>query len=323
MGCEQSAQRKTSDGDGATDANGLPNVPAGSWYGSPYDMHNPAVTVYHESHKGEILFNTEIFPTADGDLAALPGGVPRVRQERFCLGVDNMYGMAYLHATPLFTEYTWRSRVAHDPPQGKFEKPFYDTLVGIKVSVDGVAIPDSAPTAESLPQCTATLKSHEAMNWTAIPIVLLPDPLHSIVRHSSAYYGLMQSFAMRALTLRPTGDVHRVDVEVCYGCKNERDFCTPFIAQGSFEMVVLDDAMGAVRGVLDAARRGLASEAAAARQIPLAMQEQNHGPCPSCGDAMRYACSTCTAPVCGGPACSSVARRGGYPQACSVHMAVN
>jgi hypothetical protein len=315
MGCKQSDLRE----DGTViNPDHLPPVPAGSWYGQPYDGPEVQLSPFHERHRGLIPFNTEYFPTSNADLARLPNREPRIRDDMFCLGVDSIYGMAYLHSTALFTEYSWRSRVTHDAPSGKFEKPFYDTLMGIKVSVDGVQIPDSAPTAESLPQCTATLRAHEAVEWRAVPVILFPDPNHFTMRHSSLYYGLVQSFCMLALTLRE-GSRHKVDVEVCYGCKAEAEFCTDFIAEGSFELAVMEGAQSQVREVLETARRGLAN-VGMARTVPLTYQEQP-GSCNSCGQTLQHACTACCAPVCGNKNCTTVIAVG-YPQSCPHHLPI-
>jgi hypothetical protein len=340
MGCNQSDLRG-GDEENPINREGVPEVPPGSWYAVPFDEPSPMPeTPFHKQHKGKVLFGPRRFPTAPDDLALLPGGEPVVSHSPCIAGAQYLYGMAYLFNTALFVEHFWRTRVAHDPGAKDamarcFGRPFYDTLVGVKVYLDDVLVPDAAPHKQSLPQCTSTYRCHEAVAlWRAIPVPLLPDLDAFPLNCTDVYHGLALSVAtaVAALPVREGEDeanTHALRVEVVYGAKSEGNFCTDFIARGADTLIVNAATAAALEPYIAELRRRvrLGGEEGVTRNVVLlparmAQQLGDAHSCAQCHQSMRYACTVCGAPVCGTQRCVTRPVEG-YPYGCLNHRPVS
>jgi hypothetical protein len=269
------------------------------------------VTDLHEQLKGNTMFSSAVIPVKRLDLdLAKP-----VFKERFTLGVDKIYGMGYLHNTALFIEHHWRTRVTHNPPTGKFDRPFYDMLVGVIVTIDGRLVDDLLPRPESIPQCTTTLRSHEAASvWIVIPFVLVGDPNDPILGVIDMYRELSLSF-LRACAALSVGE-HTVVVDIVFGCKKEARFCSEFISRGSFKLDVKNES----RVLVEAQFRTLQG-LIAAEISPVVVCNPPTGPCVFCGAPLRFYCTVCGANICGSPKCVWC-KFSGYPHGCSTHTAI-
>ncbi|PWV07573.1 hypothetical protein C3747_100g67 [Trypanosoma cruzi] len=175
-----------------------PQVPSNSWYAREFtEVTRMSLTEFHMKKRGNVVFSNAYIPVGASELEKLPGRAPPM-PATLEIGRDLVYGMAYLHNTPLFTEHQWRLRVAHHAKwrqdEGKkhegseerrsicrrewaktiYDRPGIDTLVGIRVFVENKLVPDEYPTTRSIPNCTATIDASEAFNnWICIPIVLV------------------------------------------------------------------------------------------------------------------------------------------------------
>ena len=298
----------------------LPDVPEQSWYGLPFtDITPMPPNAFGSRYAGMVLFNNTHFPTAPRELHRLPNNEPLVRaeDELFVLGVDHVFGMAYLHDTALSVEHAWRLRVNHNVAStARYEKPFYDTLVGIQVFINGRLVPDQKPHELSLKGCTATLNTHDAVSvWRCIPIPLLPSPDHFTVATIHIYRGLAYSFAAAAASLRP--GTHAVRVDVVYGCRKENDFATEFIARGELSLAVPADSREAVLRHVARMERLVNAPPPEHRLIPMG-DAGRCGVCPTCTQPAAMACTICGARVCGTVRCAWTIVEG-YPFCCATH----
>lgn len=344
MGCQTTTAREGGGGaslDGRPHINPahLPAVPADSWYATPFTEDTPMeLTGFHAKRKGEVVFATKQIPTRAIEFAQLDTqNREPATSNTFQLGVDPIYGMGYLHNTALYIEHYWRTRVNHSfAGDSKFDRPFYNMLLGVKVFINNELVPDQAPGPDSLLQCTATIRAHEATStWLCLPIILFPtggtienNPLLSVVE---VYRGLCLSFSLAAQTLLPGN--HTVRVEVVYGCRAEQNFCTDFIARGSFTLVVADGATDKLSRVVNELASMIQSHAAISANSPTGLQRETvipnralsasaaaSRPCPFCSAPLRYVCTICSAHVCGSSSCVW-SKFGGYPYGCQTHKA--
>lgn len=311
MGCKVSTVK----GDGAPiNPAHLPPVPEKSWYARKFVDFTPMpVTDFHVRHKGHTLFSRSKIPLRKTEIDALPAG-PQL-QSQFTLGVDTIYGMAYLHNTALFIEHHWRTRVQWNMGAEKYDKPFYNTLLGVKVFINDVLVPDSFPFGESIPFCTSTIRAPDAVSmWVAVPIVLCGHPDDEVLKTISLYRGLMFSFLEAAITLQP-GE-HDVRVEVVYGCKAESNFCTEFISRGGLKVMVTNESRELLSGYLSVLS-GMLEEHP---RTTIPKMSLPHEPCVYCNTPKAYLCAICGAEICCSPQCvwSPVV---GYPFGCKSHKA--
>lgn len=311
MGCKQSDLRD--DGAIINPAN-LPPVPTDCWYALPFTETSPMPqTDFHTANKGKVLFSPLCIPTRAAEINSLPNKEPPL-QFAFVVGEDNIYGMGYLHNTALFIEHHWRTRVEHNPPRNKFERPFYDCLIGIQVYINDVLVPDCAPHNESLVQCTTTYRAPEAVTlWRAVPIVLIGDPSHFTLSQVHLYRGLSLSFLTAVETLN-VGE-HDVRVEVVYGCKSEANFCTQFIARGACTIIVTDESRAKVRQLRSVVDRLIDDNP------PRVLKGPATEGCLYCRHPLQYTCTICAARICGTPNCVWSAYIG-YPFGCTSHGTV-
>lgn len=313
MGCKASSEIRA-DGRAVNPAH-LPPVPLDSWYAMPFqEKSDMPVTEFHERHKGHTLFSTKRIPTRKTDLDDLPGGAPAIKTN-FQIGTEALYGMGYLHNTALFIEHAWRTRVPHGAP-GKFEKPFFDMLLGIKVFINNALVPDSFPHEESLPQCTSTYRAPEACAlWRAVPMMFVPELRGPMMERCVLYHGLAFSFMEAAVSL-PNGR-HEMRVEVVYGCKRENDFCTDFISRGCCTVDLTDAGRSAMVGILSEVSARLQENPP--RTVELL--EPSAPLCVFCGAPLAHYCTTCSAKICRSARCVW-ARVIGYPHGCTSHPAL-
>lgn len=311
MGCKQSELRE--DGEPINPEN-KPQVPLQCWYALPFtEQSSMPFTTFHDRNKGHVLFSNRLIPTRRAELEALGPQGPDTKN-RFILGAEPIYGIGYLHNSALHIEYTWRLRVAHNGSASKYDKPFLDMLLGVKVFLNNILIPDSAPHEESLPQCTATYKAHEGCTqWRAVPLAIWPEE-NSIFMKGNVYLGLVFSVLQAFMTLEP-GD-HEMRIEVVYGCKSESNFCTDFISRGTATLTVNGQTQRAAERLNAAVVSAMSRPAAPVTPIPNPTEL-----CAYCGAAKRYVCNTCYATICGSTKCvwSTVV---GYPFGCTSHAAV-
>ena len=269
------------------------------------------VTDLHEQLKGNTMFASQVVPVKKLEI---DNARPTFR-EKFTLGVDTIYGMGYLHNTALFIEHHWRTRVTHNPPTGKFDRPFYDMLIGIKVSIDGRLVEDLLPRADSLPQCTTTLRSHECASvWICIPFVLVGDPEQHVLKDIDMYRELSLSF-LRACAALTVGE-HSVLVDIVYGCKKEARFCSEFISRGTFKLDVKPES----RALVESQFR-MIQTLRSAETTPAVPCNPPKGACIFCGAPLKFYCTVCGATICGTAKCVWC-KFSGYPHACSTHTVV-
>lgn len=318
MGCKQSELR---DGGAQGNSQGnvanpphLPPVPEESWYAQPFvEESSMYVTPYHKARRGAIVFSNVHIPLTRVELEGLPNKEPSTTSE-VELGKESVYGMAYLHETALCIEHHWRTRVSHDPPSGRYERPFYNMLLGVRVFINDIQVPDCFPHKDSLTQCTSTYLHHQAVaQWRAVPTPLLPDVDSLLLTDCSVYVPLVYSFLQAAITLEDGR--HVVRVELVYGCRAENDFCTLHIAKGSFVAVVTPQ--GREEMLKRNAIVGSLLQENPPHMQPLAAPSGER--CVYCGEPLAFLCTQCTAKVCGTARCvwSPVV---GYPCACTSHQ---
>ena len=312
MGCKQSSLRE---GDEKDDLD-RPKVPPECWYGQPLvELSLLPMTVFHEAQRGRVCFATKPVPTSRRELDRLPGAQPQVLPESAMVELtsSNLFGMAYLYNTALYTEHMWRMRVTHGS-QNRFMRPFYDTLMTVKITIDDVVVPDRAPFENSVTGCTATLNAPDALaRWKHVPLVLLPDPAHHTFSHIRIWDGLIRSFATACAALSP-GD-HRMHVEIAYGCHNEDDFSAGYIAVGDTTLRADAGTAARMTSIIDAI-----PGQAAPRYVPTIGVDADVR-CLECNMKLKHTCTVCGAAVCGTTNCVFTERTTGYPLACESHPA--
>lgn len=312
MGCKNSVVRENMQL--IDNGQQLPEVPKNSWYAMPFTEHTAMeFTAFHKKNIGKVIFAKTVIPTRAQELDQMGGTLATELETTAVLGKDLIYGMGYLYQTALCIEHHWRTRVVHSPPRGKFDRPFYDMLLGVKVFINDVLVPDQFPTNESLPQCTATLRANEATTtWLCVPVVLVGRLEDPVLRIIDLYRSLSASFAQAATTLQQ--GQHRVRVEIVYGCKSENNFCTDFIARGELKLIVNEQSAALIKRYARSLVPLLQSRGK--NIIPV---EPSVG-CAYCGHQKRFRCAVCGALVCGSPQCVW-SKFVGYPHGCSTHQA--
>jgi hypothetical protein len=342
MGCQQS-HVKGGDSNARPHINPehLPAVHSDSWYALPFTEETPMeLTSFHSKHKGDVCFSSQLIPSRAAELQQLLPNHEPLLQTVFTLGSDSIFGMGYLHNTALYIEHYWRTRVAHTfAGDSKYDRPFYNMLIGIKVFINDQLIPDQVSGPDSLLQCTATIRAHEATStWLCVPVILCPlDVDCTALSVVEVYRGLCLSFCLAAQTLLP-GD-HTVRIEVVYGCRAEANFCTDFIARGVCKLRVNDESSNHLNQLVD--RLAALIEASASGQ---GRQQQQPGSpsgspatreretvildsasirpsaCAFCSAPLKYVCTICGAHVCGSSSCVW-SKFVGYPYGCQSHKA--
>ncbi|KEG15333.1 hypothetical protein DQ04_00101000 [Trypanosoma grayi] len=236
-----------------------------------------------------------------------------------------------------------------------FDKPYHDTLIGIKVFVDDELVPDHYPTSRSLLNCTATIDASEAFsNWVCVPIVLIGFlnnfllsniALYRVLSLNFAEYMLRQPIASHGTdSLGPeakknggeatdcSGESEQatrtfcVRIEVVYGCRSEMNFCTEYISRGSLQLVMTKQSKAALKSYEEKLRKliqrsGFSRE----RVIPmdrltLMSQQQGSRRCLFCKCPLEFTCTICGAQLCGTAMCVWQPFAG-YPHGCSMHKA--
>lgn len=328
MGCKQS---NIKGGDGLINPHHLPEVPPESWYAQSFmEPTEMVATPFHTANKGKVLFATTLIPTKLSDLQNQPDpGNPSNLAGEFQYGRDPIYGMSYLHSTALFIEHYWRTRVVHTFNGAKFDRPGYNMLLGVKVFIDDALVPDQDSKPDSLLQCTTTLFANEATKlWICVPVVLFADLTDPMLSVMDLYRPLVHSFAkaVEGLAVGP----HDVRVEVVYGCRAEANFCTDFIARGSFVMQVTEESLTAARTISAQLEQIMAVHAATqvgakgepVRETILLCPPERRpaNPCAYCSAPLKYSCTVCGANVCGSTGCVW-SKFLGYPHGCATHKA--
>lgn len=343
MGCKQSNIRGDNSFDGRlrhVNPDHLPAVPGDCWYAQRFTEESPMdMTEYHSQHKGRCVFSDSQIPTRSQQLEKLPDKSPLTRTT-FILGEDSVFGMGYLHNTALYIEHYWRTRVQHPfPGDSKFDRPFYNMLLGVRVFINDQLVPDQVPQADSLLQCTTTIHAHEATTtWLCVPFVLSVPPTALqrtlLLTDVVLYRDLVLSFATAASTLH-LGE-HTVRTEVVYGCRAEGNFVTDFIARGTFSLIVDSesssrclDLVAQLTNLKAAEKRqqkefenGSVLKPKSAARLQQDLAEGKPHVCAYCGAPLKYVCAICAASVCGSTACVW-SKFVGYPWGCQTHRAVD
>eukprot|EP00388_Colpodella_angusta_P043570 GDKK01059965.1.p1 GENE.GDKK01059965.1~~GDKK01059965.1.p1 ORF type:complete len:285 (-),score=3.52 GDKK01059965.1:200-958(-) len=242
--------------------------------------------------------------------------------DQFVLGVDTIYGMGYFHNTALLIEHRWRTRVAFEPKiPTRFDRPFYNMFLGIKISVDGHMVPDLCGFEGSLPGCTATIRAAEATTtWLCVPLVLSGDLDNRVLAKHHTYKSTMYNF-LSYMSKQPTGP-HRVRVDVVYGCHQENNFQTDFISTGSCVVIVMDDSKSLIAPIIQRLEIMKGEDGPnPASHIDNAGGLGSDTRCPQCQMPKDLCCTVCGASVCGSPSCVRVPVNG-YPFGCRSHKAV-
>ena len=323
MGCKQSQLRgdPASGVDTASETNSAiaedlknrPAVPPASWYGQPLqEVSSLPMTAFHHSRRGAVVFAPTFVPAAREELDSRPGGQPDTLDHGTVvdLGQDHLYAMAYLYNTGLYTEHRWRLRVPHGN-RHRFERPFYDTLMTVKLIVNGCLVPDALPHRDSVNGCTATINAPEALaRWKHVPLVLVPDTEHFTFSDMRLFDGMVASFAKYCSELHE-GE-YQLDVEVGYGCHSENDFQSGFIATGSVAFMLDRQARARLETLST-----MALQRSKPRYVPNARIIAN-SVCATCNLPLKLKCTVCGAAVCGMSSCIFADRKG-YPMACESH----
>lgn len=331
MGCQESKVRqeprmhpgaKSAD-DAPNDDENLPWAPANSWYCQPLEeLSEFPVTDFHVSHFAQVVFARTCIPTAVDELALLPNHEPVLSTDVFDPGADNIFGMAYLYNTALFTEHRWRGRIAADANQSqqRFQRPFYSTQLCVRLTINGIVVPDVMAHEDSVPTCTSTLSFSEAVaQWKAVPLPLLPPSSHFTLQAIGQYRGLVAAFAAACLKI-DDGVVATVQVELCYGCREE-GYCSGPLAEGTFHIRGSAASHTRLNNLVNHCFQLRAEAEAHPLKHVAASQNQQPDRCAGCGIPQRYKCTTCGAAVCGSRACMWRPVQG-YPCGCKSHHAV-
>ena len=344
MGCKPSKDGDRASGSSRTvtgevqSTADLPQVPEDSWYAQPFTEHSttdPCAILKDAS--GLVLRSKHCIPTKDGDMNRFFAEGKSLSEERFHLGVDPIFCLGVPFSTALHIEHSWRLRVKnannHDEAT-RTARPFYDTVIGIRVLVNGglvPAVPDAelptdAQSSFTLPNSTATYPVHDSVcQWRYVPIVLFPPLDHFTVTMSTLYWPLIIAFCRSVITL--TDGLHQVRLEVVYGSKQEL-FVTDFIAEGEFQLNVTRSGVGQCLSLMEGIEQRLRDCQLRTRNQPASSDHllplptkvaPSIGPCPACQNARRFCCVFCSAPVCGMPSCVRRPLKAGYPCACKMH----
>ncbi|EPY28070.1 hypothetical protein STCU_05316 [Strigomonas culicis] len=228
------------------------------------------------------------------------------------------------------------------PESTIFQKPSYDTLIGIRLYLDGELVPDHYPRPRALPQCTATIDAHEAfLNWVAIPLVLVGFLNHDSLNPIELYRGLSLSFVEHLLHLKtpvvtaagvgkrpeaaepPTPAPFRkaeLRVEIVYGCRSEAYFCTDFIARGKCTLLLSEEAKAPLKAYEERLRTLMRTKRCGEQICPALSDGPPPRGCLYCGFPLAYRCTVCGAEFCGTLACAQRSLVG-YPRGCSEHQA--
>jgi hypothetical protein len=314
MGCKQSQLR---DGGDEKDELDRPKVPSECWYAKPLtELSLLPMTAFHEAQRGRVCFARRPVPTSRRELDRLPGSQPQVFPDAAVVdlsdGSATLFTMAYLYNTGLYTEHMWRMRVSHGA-ENRFMRPFYDTLITVKATIDGVPVPDAAPHSASVAGCTATLEAPDALaRWKHVPLVFLPDPSHPTFTAIRLWDGLIRSFATACARLAP-GE-HALHVEIGYGCHNEDDFSSGYIALGDITIRADDATAPRMMQVLDMLPREPPG-----RYVDT-VGDDALVRCYKCNKLLKHVCTVCGASVCGVSDCVFTERTG-YPLSCESHPA--
>jgi hypothetical protein len=312
MGCQESKIR----GNGANGDQQLdrPEVPALCWYAQPFNEEcTQTLTPFHSQMRGNVCFGLYRIPTSHADLG--PSLQPHVLDGNgvVSLSSDDLYGMAYLYDTALFTEHLWRTRVPHGA-RNRFERPFYDTLMTVKMFIDDVLVPDSAPHSDSVIGVTSTIPAPDALaRWKLVPLVFLPNPRDTMMGTVRIFDSMIASFATFCLELAP--GTHRLMVEVSYGCRNEDNFCAGYIAQGSVTLLADVDTPSRMSRLLSQVAQRIDRQGAPARYV----RADGGARCRKCHMVLAQRCTVCGAGVCSSTACIFEVREDGYPLGCESH----
>lgn len=207
-----------------------------------------------------------------------------------------------------------------------YSRPFFDMLLGIKVYVDEELVPDHYPGLNSLPQCTTTLDTHDAVtNWVCVPIILMGFLNHMTLDVIDLYRTLSLSFVEHLLHLKtpptPSENTPRslnVRVEVVYGCRTEAYFCTDFIARGSCRLLLRASAKHGIKGYEESLRALIKARRSSEQVIHFGAGP--HRSCPFCKLPYAYRCTVCGAELCSSVVCSQRPVTG-YPRGCTAHKA--
>ncbi|KAH8609711.1 hypothetical protein ERJ75_001173000 [Trypanosoma vivax] len=121
-------------------------------------------------------------------------------------------------------------------------------------------------------------------------------------------------------------EVFTVRVEVVYGCRMERNFCTDFIAKGSVELSMSKQSKALLSSYRERLLKLLAAGNAGKQQVVpmdtlmLVEQQRASANCLFCNGQLRYICTICGARLCGAASCVWKPFVG-YPHGCSSHKA--
>lgn len=321
MGCKASQIKD----DGApidSIASSLPPVPTNSWYARPFEEATKmSMSAFQAQHKGQSVFSTRLLPASKQQFDVNPNG-PVQLSRQFVLGVDNIYGMGYFHNTALVIEHRWRTRVAFSPLIAtRYERPFYNMYLGLKIFVNDVLVPDLCPFEGSLSGCTATIRAAEATTtWLCVPYILCGDPNNRVLSKHHVYKSTMYNF-LSYMATQPVGS-YEVRVDTVYGCAQENDFLTDFIATGSMQVTVLPESRGLIEPLIKVIKTMIDEDGPnPASHIDNAGGAGASVECPGCGYPKDVCCTVCGASVCGSPQCAR-AQVIGYPYGCRSHKAI-
>lgn len=324
MGCK--ASQVKGDGSPVLESEGadgvkLPDVPPGSWYAKPFEEPSRMeMSEFHSRNKGRSLFSTRLLPASRQQFDMNPSVVELCDQ--FVLGVDTIYGMGYFHNTALLIEHRWRTRVSFEPKfPTRFDRPFYNMFLGLKIIVNGQLVPDLCAFEGSLPGCTATIRAAEATTtWLCVPIILCGDLNNRVLTKHHTYKSTMFNF-LSYMSQQPPGS-YKVRVDAVYGCHQENNFQTDFIATGSTNVVVMEDSKTLITPMIEKLSAMMKEDGPnPASHIDNAGGTGSETRCPQCQMPKDLCCTVCGASVCGSPSCIRMPVNG-YPFGCRSHKAV-